>query len=476
MVNAGLIKSNSLFSFLSTSSRLVANFIIFWILARFYGPELFGQFTFAHTLATTFIIFADFGLDVLVTTEIAQNPARWERIFSQYFSIKLLFSITAFFIMIIIGLVSDLSESSRIITLIFSFFVVFSTMTNLNMSVLKGFEKLKYEAMISGLYNFLLLLIVLVLILVGINIITIAIGFVAARGFGFVLSIITTKRILPEIKFRFNINSWTLIKDKVIVFGVHLIFAHLLLNFDTLLLAYLSDDYSVGIYQSVFKLAMLVLIIPDILVNSLLPTQSRFFIESKHNWDKLGYSFFKLLIIIALPILFFLFNYSKEVIDFVYGKSNYTEAAPLLKIFAVVIFIRYSVEPLALTLTTSNRQKSRMIVVASCALINLSLNLILIPQYNTKGAAYAALISTLLLGIGFIGYNYKYFFEWISQKQIILPAIVVAVFMLVPSFHLMEKNVFFLPVFIVVYAIIIFGYSITKDERDILLSSKVSKI
>ncbi|HED05429.1 MAG TPA: hypothetical protein ENI61_01945, partial [Ignavibacteria bacterium] len=64
MTEAKRIRKNYLFSFLSISSRLIANVIVFWIIARYYGPDIFGQFSLAHTIATISILLGDFGLDL----------------------------------------------------------------------------------------------------------------------------------------------------------------------------------------------------------------------------------------------------------------------------------------------------------------------------------------------------------------------------------------------------------------------------
>jgi len=109
MTEASRIRNNSVFSFLSISSRLVANVVVFWIIARVYGPELFGQFTFAQTLATIFILFADFGFDILLTNEIARDRDKAKALFQQFFSLKLIFSLVALIGMWVFALVNEIS-------------------------------------------------------------------------------------------------------------------------------------------------------------------------------------------------------------------------------------------------------------------------------------------------------------------------------------------------------------------------------
>jgi O-antigen/teichoic acid export membrane protein len=89
MSEAVKIRKNSFFSFVSISSRLLANVVLFLALARFYGPTLFGKFAFAHSLSLIFILFADFGIDVLFINEIARERENAIRFFQQFFTLKI---------------------------------------------------------------------------------------------------------------------------------------------------------------------------------------------------------------------------------------------------------------------------------------------------------------------------------------------------------------------------------------------------
>ena len=82
------IWKNSIFVFFTHAIRVVTNFLIFILIARFYGPESLGQFSLAFTIANISLVLADFGFDVLLTTEIAKNKKNAPKIISNYFSIN----------------------------------------------------------------------------------------------------------------------------------------------------------------------------------------------------------------------------------------------------------------------------------------------------------------------------------------------------------------------------------------------------
>ena len=130
MNQASRIRRNYFFSVLSISSRLIANVIVFWIIARYYGPVVFGQFAFAQTLATIFIIFADFGFDVLLTNEIARNREKAIHYFQQFFTLKVIFTLSSIALMWGFAIINNFSAYSKLLIFIFSLYMAFTALTN----------------------------------------------------------------------------------------------------------------------------------------------------------------------------------------------------------------------------------------------------------------------------------------------------------------------------------------------------------
>src|ERR1043166_3676197 len=121
------IRWNSLFALLSQAIRLLTNFFVFVGVARFYGPEAFGQFTTAHSFSSIFLLFADFGFDTLLATEIARHRERAEELARRYFSLKIVFALGATAAMLLLPIFKSMSPSTTMLTQIFSFYVLFAS-------------------------------------------------------------------------------------------------------------------------------------------------------------------------------------------------------------------------------------------------------------------------------------------------------------------------------------------------------------
>lgn len=472
MSEALRIRKNSLYSTLSITSRLIANVFVFWIMARYYGPETFGQFTSAQILAANFILFADFGFDILLTTEVAKNKKNAQRLFQQFFSLKIVFCIIAFISMWVLALFGNFSQETRTLILIFSFYTVVTTLTNFLYGLYKGFEQLEYETKVSMFVNVGLLISAFPLIILKVNVLWIASAFIVTRIMGFIIGIRYSHKLIPKISFKLLFDGFHEIKDKVFVFGFFLLFNNLFFQLDTILLSLWKGDREVGVYQAVFKLIMLPLVVPDIFINTLMPVLSRFNMENQTQWKRVGYLMNKILTAIVIPVSIILFVYSEQIIKIIYGLNNYSDAVPILKIFAVTLFVRFSLEAYALLLTTSDRQAVRLYTVIAATILNFSINYFLIPVYGAFGAAIVSLITNAFVGIVYYSVNLKLVYEYLLNLKTLIMILSSIVIALIFWFN-KDMNVFVsVPIIILLFLLLTLFFYFTKEEKKIIFSNE----
>lgn len=473
MSQSSEIRLNTFFSFLSIASRLIANVIVFWIIARNYGPYLFGQLTFAQTLATIFIVFADFGFDILLTNDIASDRANAKHYFQKYFTLKIIFTSLAMVGMWIFALINSLNSQTVILVFIFSLYMVFTALTNFIFAFFKGFEKLSYETRISLIVNGSLLISVSILIFFQTEILYIAIVFLLTRIIGFWFGFKYSSHVLKNISFKLILPKFGEDRNKILIYGFHLIFSYLFFQLDTILLAILKGDYEIGIYQSVFKVIMIFLVIPEIFINTLLPVLSRLNSVNPNQWSIVAHLMNKILVSTVIPISIFLFVFAERIIDLIYGLTNYADAVIVLRIFAFILLVRFNLETFALMLTTSNKQKIRMYVVILASILNLTLNSFLIPMYGVSGAAVVSLITNLFVGTIYIYINRKFFIQWMVNTKVILLLIIslIAAFIL---WQFDSEIIFYSsPIMGIIYLIVIYLYFFNDSDRYLLFSDKI---
>ena len=470
------ISNNTIFSFLSLFFRLLSNVILFWIIARFYGKEIFGQFSIAQTFASIFVLFADFGLDMLLTTELPRKLVQSKEIFQKLFSMKVLFTIITFIVILGVSSFGDFSPDVRQLIIIFCFYATFTTLTTYLYALFQGFERFEYETKVSFGLNLSMLIVIMLLIFLEQNIIIISFAFVTMRFFGLVLALYYARCLLPSITFKLKFKDIRSILNKVIVFGLFLIFGNLYFLIDTILLAFFKGEESVGIYQAVFKLIMLPLFIPQIFVNSLMPTLSRMNTIDIIKWEKLGQALYKVLNIVAIPICITIIMFAEEIIGIIYSNQEYAEAIPILRIFAFIVFVRFFAETHGLMLTTSQRQKTRMYIVIVATILNIALNIILIPIYSVQGAAFVSLITNLFVAVLFLVFTKSFLNKW--GRTILRPQLILNVIVIVISFYFLKSfDMWYLCwIPLIAYFVLIYKNILSQEEKKYLSEIKILRI
>ncbi len=152
-----------------------------------------------------------------------------------------------------------------------------------------------------------------------------------------------------------------------------------------------------------------------------MPALSRFHSIGSTHWNQAGRLLYKTLFLIALPVTMILFIYAEQIIRILYGGKSFIEAIPILRIFAIIVFIRFIAEPFGLILTTGNRQTSRMAIVIGAVFINIFLNIYFIPKYGPLGAAQVSLITNVLVALAYLAATKPFLGFWVADFSTIGP-------------------------------------------------------
>lgn len=474
MSEALRIKKNSFFSLISITVRLFANVIVFWLIARVYGPENFGTFTFSHTTATILILLADFGFDILLTTELSKDLSNAKTIFQNIFSYKIIFSLFAFFIMILLGFFSQNNFATHKFLIVFSFFLLFTTLTNFSSAGIRGFEKFSYDSLVSIIMNLSLIILVSIFVSIKSNLFVIALIFTFTRILGFLISSYFLRKLIPDISYKLTFQRNAELQKKVFVFGFNLLFTNLLFQQDTIIISFFLGNREVGVYQAVFKLIVLPLIIPELLNFSLLPVLSRYFESDKSKAIKLSSLMYKFLFITSFPITLIIFIYPAEIIHLIYGSKDYHESIPILKIFALNIFVRFVFETFALILTTSNKQIIRMYTVIAATVLNLILNIIFLPKYGIKAAAYIALLTTTFVFSVYTIYSFNLFKDWFFNIKNISVLIIAMLIMYFSQLNFFGSIFLGSSLILILFSTIALTFYFDSADKKLFFSSEFS--
>ena len=177
---------------------------------------------------------------------------------------------------------------------------------------------------------------------------------------------------------------------------------------DTIMLGIFKSAETVGIYAITFKIAAFTSFFLGVFNAVLAPKFSELF--HKQDLDSLQFLAQKtasVSAVVTLPIALIFLAFGNHVLEF-FGsefKTGYI-ALVMLVIGQLVNVISGSV---GYFLDMTGHQKAFNIIVSSSAIMNIVLNLILIPRYGLEGAAFASMLSLIYWNITATVYTYKKF-------------------------------------------------------------------
>lgn len=466
--NQSTIWKNSIFIFFSQAIRLITNFVVFILIARFYGPESLGQFSLAFTIANISLVLADFGFDVLLTYEIAKDSGKTVTTVRKYFSLKLIFVLLASIVLIMIPTYGSFSENTSSFIYSLVFYVIFSSIANFFFAIFRGLEKFEFETKISFISNLGLLICLFIIGIFESSLSYFVFIFIFARLIALILSVIKVIPILGIGIFKLDFSEWKIAINQVLVFGLHFLFGNLFFKLDTILLGIWKGDEEVGIYQSAFRIMLFILIIPDILRNAILPIVSRLYEYEKDKWILLNKLITKFSLLIALPLSLILFFFPEQIIYIVYGNNSFNGAITLLKIFSLVILVRFYVEPYALMITSARKQHLRLVIVIFSTVVAVLLNYFMIPSWGIVGAAYASLCVNIIAGLGYILVNWKYFICWINDFRTL--SLLTVTFLLSSVITYLDLQIISAVILTITITLLIFVFGLSMKEKKTLFN------
>jgi O-antigen/teichoic acid export membrane protein len=168
---------------------------------------------------------------------------------------------------------------------------------------------------------------------------------------------------------------------------------------DTLMLGYFKTPDVVGVYNAALPLAQLLLMPLSSMSFIYLPIISKLY--SKNLINELGRSYIiltKWIFLMSFPIFFVLFLFPDVVVNLLFG-SRYIGACVALQILTIGFFFTISFGFTYNTLLVLGKTKFLMLTFVISAIINMILNMVLIPPMGIIGASIASAFSLIVAKI-----------------------------------------------------------------------------
>jgi O-antigen/teichoic acid export membrane protein len=386
---------NTGWMFFGKIASMAISFIATAYIARNLGPTNYGELSYAISFVGLFGFLATLGIDQILYRDIIKFPEKK----NEYIGTALFLRIISAFIAIIICISTAFIFSPKDVSLLLIFIISLSFIIN-------PFQLLNYEfqaeakARIPSIISLVIVLILniikIIIIFLNQGVIYLALAILLEPilyAIGFIYFKIKFYGNLMKLKFN-KILAISILKDSFPLIFASAFFA-IYARIDQVMIKNMINTESVGLYDAAVRISEIWYFIPNIIIISLFPA----IVNARKNSSNLYYKRIKhlFIIILSISILTALFTsiYSKYLILIIFG-SGFIGSLTVLNIYvwsmigASLSFLSQQV------LIAENMSKTISISIFFGMIINVILNIILIPKYGMIGAAMATLISYIV--------------------------------------------------------------------------------
>ncbi|OEU51594.1 MAG: hypothetical protein BA871_08260 [Desulfuromonadales bacterium C00003096] len=462
-------------TFLASAVTLPLGFVITVALGKYLGAGDLGLYRMTSTIYGIAVLVAAIGIPAAMIKYVAEfkgDRTKINQIVSSGVITSLFLGIgfSALFY-VSSGLfagIFDMPELSGLIKLLSPVFP-FALVGGALLGLLNGIREMKKYAAATIVQSVLMVLITVALIYYGFGVAGAVIGLVLS-SIGFCLFLGWIARKYFEITFHEYIPT----TKKMLTFGAQIFGANAInmINYqaDLLLIGYFLTATNVGYYAVAVGLSRFFWIVPQAIQTISYPAISEYWADNNHPaLQTLIDKSMKYSACILLPMGLGVGFFAEDIITLIFGEGFICAVLPLqiLIVGTVIIGIAKSIGSF---LPSVGRPDLSLKINGTGAIINLILNILLIPFLGISGAALATTISLIVISILTI-----YLMIQVGQIEINIKPYallsITAIFAIALFMYLNWVNIYLTGFLILgIYIIMIFVFVLTEEDKQIFKS------
>lgn len=420
------VLKGGVYSFVAKTSAFIIGFLISYIIATYFSEEAVGVVSLilnsVMILSTLMLLGTDSSVLRLFPEYTLKNNYSLYLIYK-----KIIFVLlgSSFLIIVVVLFFQDSistylykSISIEYIVYFILFFSFFKALEKLNLSLFRALKDIKYFAFFQVIVPFFILisLLIIIMYLISLNInIPIYIYFFITAIFTVITCFIIKNKLVNKGDLNISYKKIIKVSFPMMLSSILLI---LLATVDTFIIEYFKGIRSVGIYAIATKIATLVIFFNTVLNVIVSPKISELYYNNKQK--ELEYLLKKITTInffIIIPIVLILIIIG-DILLSVFG-NEYLSGYTALVFLLIAQLINAASGPTGNFMNMTGNETTFVIILIIALLINITLNIFLIPEYDISGAAFATLISMGFWNISII------IFIKINQGYYITPRLMV---------------------------------------------------
>jgi len=373
-------------------ARLIALVTVLYII-HYLPADRYGSFVTLVNYTAIVSVLLDLGFNTLFVREGARHNREIQRYLRNVMSLRLLMSVVS---LVLLAVLLALNGLEDLLVPAFVLMVLTSYSTLLR-NGLYATQQLGYEAIAVGLESLVLLALVIIGVKNRQGVAYFVWAYAAQYAFSCIyFSVVLAVKRIAVIGWRFEIPLLRKWFWKGLPFALTFVLTILYFRIDQPLVYALRSHDEAGWYGAAYKPFEALLFVPMTFLSVVFPVLAIYHRERRNELlDAIG-RFYKALLLIGWPIGVGMFVLAHPLIKVL---QIYPRSEDAFRILALALGIAFVNNAFIGALNASDRQSSFTWAAGWSLVVNVGLNLILIPTVGFVGASWATVATEIALGV-----------------------------------------------------------------------------
>jgi len=375
-----------------TAGSAVLLLALLIIAGRFLSVIDYGRFQFALALTTIVETLMDIGLSQVTTRTVARRKETAGQLFRHVLGLKLVWVSAG--LAVLVAITPILRSDRQIIRLCYLMGISSAVRSYLLTArgLLQGLDRFDLEAVVVVSDRVLLLILGAAVLGSGYGLLGLALAFVVSRLAMLLVVLVVLRRVVGRVRPQFDREIWRDLQKAALPVGFFMIALNMYTYIDTVILGIMRTDAETGWYAASYRVYEGLTYVPSVLAAVLTPRLSFLFVHDRaaHRAlltralaaaTALGILLGGIALLAAHPIVVTLFG------------DAYAPAARPMQVLAggsVFVFCTWILHAAAISIDFDRRLLLTTVIGLGA---NVALNILLIPPYGIRGAAWATLLA-----------------------------------------------------------------------------------
>lgn len=374
---------NFLFTGLSIGSRLLTGLVVFIVLARSWGPELFGLFSFVFGVVSLLTLIVDFGYAAYVLREVGADPTDLPNIYHGGVRAKVRLTVFVLLVALTVSIVASNTFPPQIFLPMMLSGILLS-FADYHVAPLRALGAYALESKIIVSYNLIQFVVIGSIAILGGGVKLVAAAYVVTRAAYLLIAWRSLTSLVPLLSTLSSTSrkassslrsSFPYALDSALTISWN--------QLDIVLVRVLYGAHTAGIYAAGQKLLQGACALAPVIGNVMIPRLAKLAATANPEFETVARMTTILMgvsgLLLSAPLLIF----SDCLIETLFG-SQYAELEEILMVFGVLILVKFASAGYGALLTSLGLQTRRTIyqacglmvfIVASCIIFLSRANL-----------------------------------------------------------------------------------------------------